>query len=266
MTKLYLTPYASKKLRYYVDQCPEEISGFGKVEVMRHEGEPYLVVTDLLILEQECSGAHSTMDEDSIGKLLYELTKNGEDLSVWRLWWHSHADMRAFFSGTDTSTIDSSREFTYLVSLVTNHAGDYVARIDFFDPLRLEEELEVEILPEVDEELKALCKKEIEEKVSLSESRAGYYTGGRLQKGSKKWRKTKARLGLLTLEDEGYDFNLAEYNHELGCMAHMPPKKETSTSKDKEKSSTQESSKQKSQSSAPGILARRHVLDLDDLD
>lgn len=160
--KVYFTRKAYQKYRYFIDLCPTEISGFGKV--VRIAGK--LTITDVEIFKQVVSGAHSDMDDDALAAFLYEKTKAKEDLSQWRVWWHSHASMQVFFSGTDTGTIDGSTEFPWLVSVVGNHAGDIKARWDLFDPMRHTEELEVEIIDEEDEELKALCKKEIDEKVS----------------------------------------------------------------------------------------------------
>lgn len=277
MTKLYLTSYARQKLRYFVDLCEDEISGFGKLEVKVENGERYLIVTDFIIIKQVCSGAHSTMDEESMGKFLYEITKSGEDLSKWKVWWHSHAKMTAFFSGTDTGTIDKSTEFPYLVSLVSNHNGDIIARLDIFDPLRHHETLEVVVLSEENEELKALCQKEIDEKVSKSPERTypqmGYHSGKSYHQelapmeGSKRFRKLKKKIGCLTRGDEGYDFDSAEWDTQLGQFVnYLPPKPPISTSNDKETSIIPVKTRPSSHASGLETSDHKHVLDLDDLD
>ena len=162
--KVYIERKAYRKFRYFIDICEDEISGFGKV--VKRDGR--LIVTDFQIFKQSVSGAHSDMDEDALASFLYEQIKAGESMSEWRVWWHSHARMAAFFSQTDTGTIDRSNEFPWLISLVGNHDGDLKARIDVFDPIRCEEEIEVEVIEEEDPELKALCEKEIKEKVTRS--------------------------------------------------------------------------------------------------
>lgn len=163
--KLFLTKFAHQKLRYYVEQCEPEISGFGKVEKMVVNGTRCFVVTDLEIFNQTVSAAHSTMDDDALAKFLFEKTKAGEDLSLWKLWWHSHAKMNSFFSTTDTGTIDKSTEFPILISLVTNHKDEKVARMDIHDPFRAFINMEVVVLEEENEELKLQCAKEIKDKV-----------------------------------------------------------------------------------------------------
>ena len=189
--KLLLTPYAWEKMRHYVDGCTGEVSGMGKVEIV--DGE--LTVTDCTIFEQTVSGVHSDIETHALAKFQVELVQKGEDLSHWKLWWHSHADMGVFWSGRDTDTIDSSTEFEYMVSLVTNHAHDLKARVDTFKPLRLFSDLSVEIQEEYNVDLKALCDAEILEKVKkpaiqeykktkwdrayLDTMGAGFRTGGR---------------------------------------------------------------------------------------
>lgn len=174
--KLYLTKKVHQKLRYYTEQCSEEISGLGKITMMDDPVyEKCLLVHDIEIFKQEVSGTHSTIDDDTLAKFLYEKTKAKENLSEYRFWWHSHATMAVFFSGTDTGTIDKSTEFPWLVSLVTNHKGDLKARFDLFDPIRVKiEDLEIEVLEDEDLALKEQCKKDIEEKVSKSNHHYGY--------------------------------------------------------------------------------------------
>lgn len=165
--KVVLTEHAKLKMGYYVNQCEDEISGLGKVELVSENGEEYLIVDDLEIFEQTVSAAHSTIPDEALAKFTFEMTKKGEDLSKWRLWWHSHAKMSVFFSGTDTSTIDKSTEFPWMLSLVTNHAGDMKARFDLYDPIRVtKDNLDIITIPRQDLELKEKCKKEIQEKVS----------------------------------------------------------------------------------------------------
>lgn len=162
--ELQINQQAYNKLRAYVEECPEEISGYGKIEYF--DGIPR--VTDLVIFEQTVSAAHSDIDDNALGKFIYEMTKKEEDLSVWNLWWHSHANMDAFFSQTDTDTIDRSVEHQNLFSLVTNKDGKVVIRYDVYDPIRLslKDKWELKVVYEEDAAIREEIKKEIAEKVS----------------------------------------------------------------------------------------------------
>ena len=161
--KLYLTSESWQKMSYFVDEVKTEISGLGKVE-KTEEGE--FIVTDVRIFEQVVSGAHSDIEAEALAKFQVELIKGNENPAEWVLWWHSHASMKTFFSQRDTDTIDESTDFRYLISLVTNHAHDFDARVDIFDPCRIWTALDTEVLPtEPDPKLIKSCQKQIKAKI-----------------------------------------------------------------------------------------------------
>lgn len=161
--KVQLTDKAWKLMRGYVDLCKYEISGLGKVE--RDENDNF-IVTDIEIFTQKVSGAHSNIEASDLAKFNVELIRKGENPKNWYLWWHSHATMDVFFSGTDTGTIDSSVDFGVLLSLVTNHKHEFKARVDVYEPVRLYTTLDVEILEDEDDEVLKHCQAEIDAKVS----------------------------------------------------------------------------------------------------
>ncbi len=233
MTKLYITKHAHRKLRYYVEQCETEISGFGKVlEEKRTSGTIFLVV-DFEIFDQEVSAAHSTLSEDALAKFLFEKTKAGENLAQWKVWWHSHAKMESYFSNIDTGTMDNTTEFKHMISLVTNHKDQKVARIDVYDPIRFHESMEVVVMEEEDNELKELCKKQITEKVKSWESKTKYRKGNPIDS----WFNRKS-LGLpvhVDLDEDEED--------ELRTMGFLPAK---SASRDKGKYLTRKKGKKRS--------------------
>jgi hypothetical protein len=161
--KVQLTAYASEKMRHYVDNCKGEVSGMGKVEI---DGDTF-IITDCTIFEQIVSGAHTNIETEALAKFQVEMIKAGEDLGKWTLWWHSHASMKVFWSGTDKATIDNSTEFQYMLSLVTNHDRDILARVDTYSPIRMtQDNLDVYIQENEDEELKEKCLAELKAKVS----------------------------------------------------------------------------------------------------
>ena len=96
-----------------------------------------LEVYDVKIFPQTVSFAHTSLDQGAMAKFLHEAIRRKEKVQDYRVWWHSHASMEAFFSGTDTNTIESSFDMPYLVSIVGNHELRFAARVDIFKPLRL---------------------------------------------------------------------------------------------------------------------------------
>ena len=162
MNQLQITTHAQQKLRAYIDNCETEISGFGKIEIVTGG----FLITDVKIFKQVVSSAHTDIDSDALGAFLYDITKAGDEVEKWTLWWHSHASMKAFFSVTDDDTIKGSSEMPYLVSLVGNHDGEWEARYDTYKPVHATSELEVVLLSEFNKEITQSCVKEIKELVS----------------------------------------------------------------------------------------------------
>jgi proteasome lid subunit RPN8/RPN11 len=125
-----------KKLRAYVENINYEISGLGKVRIVGDE----IHVEEIRIFKQVVTAAETKIDAQALGKFYDELLQVGEDPGDWKLWWHSHCDFDAFFSGTDVATIadfDTEQPMdNWMVSLVTNHKGKSECRLDIFAPVR----------------------------------------------------------------------------------------------------------------------------------
>ena len=150
MNKLTLSTLAYQKLRAYIENCSEEISGLGKI---KETAEGFELV-DVKIFKQTVTGSTTNIDSDALGKFAYELQKSGEDMKTWVCWWHSHARMSAFFSTTDVSTIEQTNEQSYLISLVGNHSNEWEARLDIYKPHHATNELDVEIVEPITEQQK----------------------------------------------------------------------------------------------------------------
>ena len=161
-TSLHIPLIIEQKIDAYINAVDGEISGMGKLS---YDKETHtFTVEDIKIFKQECTATTTKLDESALAKFLTELVKSGENPADWFLWWHSHVDMKAYFSGTDTDTIETSKEYATLLSLVVNRAGDKVARLDTHSPYRMTEDVDVlidvmetpaEILEEIDAEVKA---------------------------------------------------------------------------------------------------------------
>ena len=161
MIRVKITKEAQQKLRYFTELCDTEISGLGRVKEM----PGYLEIYDIEIFEQKVSGGHSDLDPDTLAMFLHDKYIAGESVKDYKVWWHSHVHMEAYFSPVDTATIEMSSEFPYLVSIVTNKRGDDRARIDMYTPLRVTLPVELELILEDNEELKEKCQEQIDEKV-----------------------------------------------------------------------------------------------------
>lgn len=159
--KIKIKRKAYLKLKYFIQECDSEISGFGKIRKRRGEFEVY----DIEVLAQTVSGVHATIKPEDLVKFMTEKMQGGQSTEDYKVWWHSHVNMQVFFSTTDVQTIDESTEFPYLVSIVGNKKEEYKARVDVYEPLRMTEEVELEIEGLEDNKLKEECAEEVKEKV-----------------------------------------------------------------------------------------------------
>ncbi len=138
LPELRLTPRAHEKLDCWTDLASGEVSGLGTTtEVRDRDGRIEAIrVDNVHLLEQHCSESSTEMDSEAVARFLHEAACNDRADSV-RLWWHSHADMDVFWSGTDEETVERIGGAPYFVSLVCNKAGHRRARLDLFEPFRI---------------------------------------------------------------------------------------------------------------------------------
>ena len=178
---LYILPRALKRVMYYAQAADGEVSGLGTI--VKRDGK--YIVDDVFLLEQESSGADTELNPEAISTLMVDMMKKNEDPSKLKFWWHSHVNMGVFWSGTDDACAETlSREFAF--SLVVNKAGEKLCRLDIYNPIRITfNHIKLEEIVEQDEELKAVCEKEVKEKVKTPSY--GYHhkgaTGGYVHGG-----------------------------------------------------------------------------------
>lgn len=133
--------------------------------IVERDGED-LIVPEVFLPKQSCSPTNTDMDQADVAKLLIDLERQGKDPKTLRLWLHSHGQMKCFWSQTDDATIEELANDGFLVSIVTNKAGDLLTRVDVFEPFRFTfDKVRTEaLLPSFG--LAEICRAEIEEKVS----------------------------------------------------------------------------------------------------
>jgi len=133
--KLIIPKEIEAKIHAYVMSVPSEIAGMGKIAVSPDGSTT--TVEEVMIYEQEVTGATADLSPQAIAKWQSELVKSGGSPKHWKLWWHSHANMQAFFSGTDTDTMDRQTEGDWMISLVVNKRREREARLDLYRPFRM---------------------------------------------------------------------------------------------------------------------------------
>jgi len=153
-----------RRLDLYIANCHLEISGLGEVEVI----DGVVTVTALYLLPQRVNASETTLSADTVVDFLASAVEQGVDPSKLRLWWHSHAGHSVGWSGTDEGTIDSFDASQWWLSIVGNHAGDYLARVDVFPsetlPFRFTQKASITVEHD-DDDLVDEVRSEIEEYV-----------------------------------------------------------------------------------------------------
>lgn len=158
---LWLSREAEDRLTGYIQNAKGEISGLGTIERSGNN----LIVTDVFLLKQECGPATTDLDSEAISDFLLDRVMKDQDTGNIKLWWHSHASMAVFWSTTDDKTAEGFGG-DWMVSLVGNRNGDWLCRIDLYEPFPLMiDRVLVRRLPEINDVLDAEIKAEIALKV-----------------------------------------------------------------------------------------------------
>jgi hypothetical protein len=163
-------------LTSYVQYYDTEISGCGLVEKIERrtknedKDKPDVIMYEFKIIEvflpseQDNNGASTDIKSDQIHKIMTKLIQEGKEVEKLKLHWHSHANMDVFHSATDEDNYDTLNNSDFLVSLVLNHRGDMLGRIDYFYPIQISlVHIPIYVLINVNEELDKKIKLNIEE-------------------------------------------------------------------------------------------------------
>jgi len=151
-----------QKMMGYVKGCQYEINGFGYV---RRIDESTIAIEDVYILDQTVSGGSAVTEPDALASHITGMLERGDDPARIRFQWHSHVNMQAYFSATDTDTIDGYSNCDWMISLVANKREEYEVRLDIYQPFRVSAPIGLEVFIEEDLQIARECLEEIEAKV-----------------------------------------------------------------------------------------------------
>ena len=172
--KLIIPKAVEERIHAYAMSVDSEIAGMGKV---RMEGEN-IIVEEVMIYDQTVTGATADLSPKAMAQFQTELVRAGGSPKMWRLWFHSHDNMEAFFSGRDTATIDAHNDSDWLVSLVVNKRRERKCRLDVYKPFRMYmDEIEIEVDGQADYTVPADIKAEVELKVHKAVPSIGFGFG-----------------------------------------------------------------------------------------
>jgi proteasome lid subunit RPN8/RPN11 len=126
---IYITDRTMNKMERIIKKIPTETSGLGRVVKI---GDEKLLITDIYFFDQTNSSGSTVLSSKSVADFVTDWVIEGKNPEELKLWWHSHADINVYWSSTDESNIERLGN-GWLISIVGNHKGHFLARIDFFD-------------------------------------------------------------------------------------------------------------------------------------
>ena len=159
--RLWLLPEVEERIRHYVSLASGEVSGLGLVD----EVEGGFLLTQVFLPRQECTAGGTELDQDWVAALMVTLEEEGIDSGKMKCWYHSHGSLDVFWSNTDHECVAGLANDNYFLSLVVNKAGDMLARLDVFRPVRITiDDVPVAVRSQGSDLLDS-CRKEFEDRV-----------------------------------------------------------------------------------------------------
>ena len=124
------------------DSYQAEVGGF---LIATKDKDNDIILSHPEILEQTVTGGSTEMEKAAIADYYVKSAmKHGNDVRF--VWWHSHANMGAFWSGTDTSTMKDYSNGDWSAFLVVNIRGEYKFRVCVWNPIQAHEDTTLNIL------------------------------------------------------------------------------------------------------------------------
>ena len=153
---------AYNKIMAYTQLVDTEITGFADVTLDLVNKQA--IVDEVYLIEQEATGAHVEMDEESVSKFNLWCIEQGMT-QLPRLWWHSHVNMETFFSKTDSDTYEETlNNGSWTIALVVNKHRSMKAVFQQYAPFPFAFDMDIRVLWD-ETTIPASLKKEVEKKV-----------------------------------------------------------------------------------------------------
>ena len=168
--RLLLAPEVQQKIYLYTNLAETEVSGLGLADII----DDNIVVSELFIYKQVGSRGHTKLSSQDIAQLKTDLIRAGREADIKRIrfWFHSHHQNGVMWSPTDNDNIRRLlRGWPWVISLVSNQAGEQLARFDFANPELTLNELPIFTWYEFDAKLVARLRDEVAAKVTIDDWR-----------------------------------------------------------------------------------------------
>lgn len=176
--KIYVTPLANYKMRYYIDNSDKEIGWLGYVENL---GNNTYVITDVFLVKQQVHSATTEMSPEGLAEIATTLISQGEEgikkYNSIKMWGHSHVNMAPTPSGQDDTQMKDFASNDYYIRLIGNKSGVWNVSLWDFAHNLMYEGLELSYWFDVDvndDDLAKEIKDNVTEKVYTTPTLKGF--------------------------------------------------------------------------------------------
>jgi hypothetical protein len=160
---------AWNKVMNYARAAYEEFkSEIGGMMVVIEDKNGDWELKDPVIMKQRISASNTHLDQKELAAYYTKAAMKYKKVNFRFCWWHSHHTMGAFWSGTDTNTIDEFSDGDFSFALVVNLKEEYKFRVSVWKPIEVHEDVELDILTKevnvpkkIEDEVNELCNKEV---------------------------------------------------------------------------------------------------------
>lgn len=129
MPLVYIEPTCWREMMLATEIANGEIAGLAEALVLPGGG---IYVQNFMLPEQEASAGHVDINEEYLGKAMDQWVQDGRDLSVMKVWMHSHGSGSTFWSSIDDDTATMlAGQGGWFLSIVTNRKREARVRLDY---------------------------------------------------------------------------------------------------------------------------------------
>ena len=157
------------------DKWGTEIGGMA---VVLQDKDDDWKIQDPMIIKQEVSASLCELDKTELAQYYSRMDTKYKKKNMRFCWWHSHAKMSAFWSGTDTNTIDEYEDGDLSFALVVNVKEEYKCRVSVWKPFTMHEDVELNILDQEEDQYKIPKTIATEVQALCSQPKRDWYNSG----------------------------------------------------------------------------------------
>ena len=154
-------------------------SEIGGMSVCYKDKDGDWIVTDPVIIKQEVTGGTCDLDKEELAHYYCKAAKKHAKKEFRFCWWHSHHNMRVFWSSTDIKGINEYSDGDLSFALVVNLKRENLFRASIWSPVIMHEDTTLQIM---ERRVKSTVPKKILEEV---EELCNHTTHQSIWKGSK---------------------------------------------------------------------------------